>query len=470
MVRQYKIHTDLDGANNKIWDVTNGKVRLYQPSDLGIEVSNNLWGSDGIGVMGERSISQPDIKFTLITLGSSVQENYKLLNEFINDILSVKYVTLEYRTEWFQVYADVALNKITKTEGYGLNGTFEEEITFNIITKWYTYENLTFTTLENGEIIDGVSKVYGGSYYSIPKNLYPNTDFKDGFNGWTRHPSLDIWEILSEDESDKTSKILHGKGATQTNQQLYTPTHNVPVSPGDTFTISFDYKDLNWTKPIVIASVRVTATPSSNTGIESFNFSSDKATTKWEKKVFTLTATQSGFLSVMPYDNDNTGNHESFYKKLKVEKGDKATPWIPDTIDTAGYRYIKGKAYTYYGETNIGRLSRWEITEPFFSIVAKLIPSKVIDGTNQVGLKFFNENLNEYSAILFNVDTPPDYIMVNTDVNDEFYLSATKGTTINAFPSIDMQRYRTRIFTKGQMTLQNVSSVEIRVKRKVDFI
>lgn len=300
MVRQYKIHTDLDGMNNKVWDVTNGKVRLYQPSDLGIEVSNNLWGSDGIGVMGERSISQPDIKFTLLTFGNGLEENYKLINEFVNDILSVKYVTLEYQTEWFQVYADVALTKITKTEGYAQNGRFEEEITFNIITKWYTYELLEFTTIENGEIIEGISKIYGG-----------------------------------------------------------------------------------------------------------------------------------------------------------VDKG---------------YTYIKDKAYTYYGETNIERLSRWAIDNPFFSFTAKLTPSRSIDATKQVGLKFLNENLNEYSAILFTVDEVPDYIMINTDVNDEFYLATKGAVTTNAFPILDMQRYRTRIFTNGQMTMQNLSSVEIKVKRKVDFI
>ncbi|MDP1172142.1 hypothetical protein, partial [Klebsiella pneumoniae] len=74
-------------------------------------------------------------------------------------------------------------------------------------------------------------------------------------------------------------------------------------------------------------------------------------------------------------DNDNTGNHESFYRKLKVEKGSVATSWIPDTIDTAGYRYIKDKAYTYYGETHIERLARWSIDEPFFSFIAKLTTS-----------------------------------------------------------------------------------------------
>lgn len=456
---------------NKTWDVTNGKLRFYEPTNLGIEVGNNLWGTGGIGVLGARAINQPQMEFKLETFGSNLQENYTLLNNFVNDLLSVKYVTLEYQTEWFQVFADIALNEVTKTEGYGQNGTFSEKIVFDIVTKWYTFENLEFKTIENGEIIDGVSKVYGGSYYSIPKNLYPNTDFKDGFNGWTRWPTSDIWDILPEEDGHKTSKVLHGKGATQTNQQLFTPTHNVPVSPGDKFTISFDYKDLNWTKTTTIASIRVTESPTSNTGVETKDFSSSNPTPNWERKVFTFTATKSGFLSVMPYDNDNTGNHESFYRKLKVEKGSVATSWIPDTIDTAGYRYIKDKAYTYYGETHIERLARWSIDEPFFSFIAKLTTSPDVTAPNQdYGLQFLDVNGNEYSAIMFNFEHRPDLITINTDVNDEWYQATTGTATINAFPTLSFSRYRTRIFQEGQMTMKNLSSVEIKVKRKVDFV
>ncbi|MEY8458584.1 phage distal tail protein domain-containing protein [Lactococcus ileimucosae] len=300
MVRQYKIHLDLDGVEDKVWDVTNGKLRFYTPSDLGIEVGNNMWGTGGIGVMGERAINQPVLEFKLETFGNNLRENYEIFNEFINDILSKKFVTLEYSTEWFQVFADIALSKQTKTEGYGNNGTFSETITFDIITKWYTYENLTFSTLQNGEIVDGKSKIYGGK--------------------------------------------------------------------------------------------------------------------------------------------------------------------LP------GYRYIQNVAYTYYGETNIERLSRWTIDKPFFSFVARLIPANVIDGTKQIGLSFLDRNLNEYTAMLFTLETKPDFITINTDVNDEYYQATTGTTTINAFPALDFQRYRTRLFQPGQMTMQNLSMVEIKVKRKVDFV
>lgn len=287
---------------NKVWDVTNGLVRFYNPTNLGIEVANNMWGSDGIGVLGSRSIGQPNISFDLETFGTNLKQNYDLITEFVQDLLSVKYVTLEYQTESFQVFADVALSNVTKTEGYGHCGTFSETIEFEAVTKWYTFENLTFRTLANGEIISGVSKVYGG-----------------------------------------------------------------------------------------------------RAGID-------------------------------------------------------------------GYNYIEGKAYTYYGETDIERLSRWEIEKPFFSFIARLKPIKGLAPNQQYGLKFLNNNGNQYSAILFTLETAPDEIRINTDVNDEYYLSTTDDTTINAFPALDFQAYRTRVFQAGQMLMSNVSEVEIKVKRKVDFI
>lgn len=435
MIRQYKIHTDLDGMNDKVWDVTNGKVRLYQPSDLGIEVSNNLWGSDGIGVMGERSISQPDIKFTLITLGASVKENYKLINEFVNDILSVKYVTLEYQTELFQVFADVALSKVTKTEGYGFNGTFEEEITFNMITKWYTYERLEFSTIENGEIIEGVSKIYGGK--KGDENVIKGTEvpfsvtgggasnvlnsmytFKGATLGESGIKEGDVLTAFYQWETSGSN--ISGAFRPRFNRTLFTILGDgvINISDANTFGTS-------------VSKITVTADMLSVTGIQ---LRQDNIPSSVEIKIYNL------------------------YLGL-------GTPSVK-----SGYRYIEDKAYTYYGETDVQRLSRWKIDEPFFSFTAKLTPSATIDATKQIGLKFLNENLNEYSAILFTIDQRPDYIMINTDVNDEFYLATTGATTINAFPTLDMQRYRTRIFTKGQMTMQNLSSVEIKVKRKVDFI
>ena len=298
MVRQYKIHTNLDGTDDKVWDVTNGKVRFYQPSNLGLQSTNNIWQSNGIGVMGTRSITQPQIEFKLETFGESLEENYRLMKDFINDILNQKFVTLEYQTEIFQVYADLALADVTKTEGYGKNGAFSEKITFDIITKWYTYENLTFDMIENGKVIAGKSKIYGGTAQ---------------------------------------------------------------------------------------------------------------------------------------------GN----------------------------YKYVKGTSYTYYGESDIDRLSRWDIKDEIFSFMGMLYPQLPKTPT---GVRFLDDIGNEYTAIVFKTEELQDYILINTDVNDETY-QGWKGTTaINLFPVMDFERYRTRIIEKGQMELINLTKAEFKIKRKADFV
>ena len=298
MVRQYKIHTNLDGTGDKVWDVTNGKVRFYQPSNLGLQSTNNIWQSNGIGVMGTRSITQPQIEFKLETFGESLEENYQLMKDFINDILNKKFVTLEYQTEIFQVYADLSLADVTKTEGYGKNGTFSEKITFDIITKWYTYENLTFEKIQNGKVIVGKSKIYGGT------------------------------------------------------------------APGH-------------------------------------------------------------------------------------------------------YKYIKGISYTYYGETNIDRLGRWDTKGEIFSFMGILYPQLPKTPT---GVRFLDDIGNEYTAIVFKTEQALDYILINTDVNDEIYQGWNGTTSLNLFPVMDFERYRTRIIKHGQMKLINLSKAEFKIKRKADFI
>ena len=298
MVRQYKIHTNLDGTDDKVWDVTNGKVRFYQPSNLGLQSTNNIWQSNGVGVMGTRSITQPQIEFKLETFGESLEENYQLMKDFVNDILNKKFVTLEYQTEIFQVYADLALADVTKTEGYGKNGAFSEKITFDIITKWYTYENLTFDKIQNGKVIAGKSKIYGGT------------------------------------------------------------------APGS-------------------------------------------------------------------------------------------------------YKYVKGISYTYYGETNIERLSRWDIKDEIFSFMGILYPQLPKTPT---GVRFLDDIGNEYTAIVFKTEQVQNYILINTDVNDEIYQGWSGTTALNLFPVMDFERYRTRIIEKGQMELINLSKAEFKIKRKADFV
>ncbi len=470
MVRQYKIHTNLDGTDDKVWDVTNGKVRFYQPSNLGLQSTNNIWQSNGIGVMGTRSITQPQIEFKLETFGESLEENYRLMKDFVNDILSKKFVTLEYQTEIFQVYADLALADVTKTEGYGKNGTFSEKITFDIITKWYTYENLTFDKIQNGKVIAGKSKIYGGykgsetalqNYNRLkasPSLNLPNLNLLDGTRDFSGS-----WENASGWATDGTYKGLTVKKRTGSWWGIY-KTFTAPKDGVYTFSAYVKSSgNINIIRNVI-------APP----GLEvtgrwlGHNFD-------WLRDSFTATLKAKDRISVRyelaGEDEDSilwTAGH-------KWEEGSTATPWLPsaseltinDISEYFGYNYIANQAYTYYGETNIDRLSRWDIKDEIFSFMGILYPQLPKTST---GVRFLDDIGNEYTAIVFKTEELQDYILINTDVNDETY-QGWKGTTaLNLFPVMDFERYRTRIIEKGQMELINLSKAEFKVKRKADFV
>jgi len=131
------------------------------------------------------------------------------------------------------------------------------------------------------------------------------------------------------------------------------------------------------------------------------------------------------------------------------------------------YKYIKGTSYTYYGETNIERLSRWDIKEEIFSFVGILYPHlpKI-----PAGIRFLDDNGNEYTAIVFKTEQVQNYILINTDVNDEIYQGWKGTTSLNLFPVMDFERYRTRIIKQGQMELVNLTKAEFKIKRKADFV
>lgn len=468
MVRQYKIHTNLDGTDDKVWDVTNGKVRFYQPSNLGLQSTNNIWQSNGIGVMGTRSITQPQIEFKLETFGESLEENYRLMKDFINDILNQKFVTLEYQTEIFQVYADLALADVTKTEGYGKNGTFSEKITFDIITKWYTYENLTFDKIQNGKVIAGKSKIYGGykgsetalqNYNRLKSNHslnLPNLNLLDG----TKDFSGDWW-LSDRSENDGTYKgltVKKGEGPGITKQFI------APKDGVYTFSAyvkgSGDSADIH--RHVTLNNVSGKVVPIKSMGN---NFD-------WLRDSFQVTLKE-GDKIYAQYNVDGSGVLRNAGHKW--EEGSFATPYIQsanevttaDISEYFGYYYIENQAYTYYGESNIDRLSRWDIKDEIFSFMGILYPQLP---KTPAGVRFLDDIGNEYTAIVFKTEQVQDYILINTDVNDETY-QGWKGTTaLNLFPVMDFERYRTRIIKKGQMELINLSKAEFKIKRKADFV
>ena len=101
------------------------------------------------------------------------------------------------------------------------NGTFSEKITFDVITKWYTYENLTFEMIQNGQIISGKSKIYGGykgsetalqNYNRLKSNPSLNLPNLNLLNN-TKDFSGSNWVNLALWQNDGTYKGLTVKSA-----------------------------------------------------------------------------------------------------------------------------------------------------------------------------------------------------------------------------------------------------------------
>ncbi len=114
--------------------------------------------------------------------------------------------------------------------------------------------------------------------------------------------------------------------------------HPIYVDAGDIITISFDYRDLNWTKSVNMLVMRIFPeqdTPNSqanslqNVSWNSTTFGITSETTEFKRFTQTFTATASGWLDVIPYNSDNTGIYESWWREIMVIKG--LITQIPDT-------------------------------------------------------------------------------------------------------------------------------------------
>lgn len=441
MVRQYRIHTDLDGSENKIYDMTNGLIRFYQPSDLGIINSTNIWQSQGIGVMGNNNISHPDIDFKFETFGNSLEENYRIFNEFINSIIKQKYITLEYTNEIGTFYADIQLSKITKTEGYGFDGQFSETISFIPVNMWYVYEQLKFSKVQNGEI-GGNTKIYGNKETTV----YPNLNLLDGTSDKPSTKTGGAWNVS-----------IIGVYKTPEVGQEYTVSVEVPEA---------DHNVLLEVHRLNDAEERVDEL--NNTVMKSGD--SANVTFTWPDPG---NSGATHFSATLAWTNDTDTGSYSYYKG-KLEPGSTATPYMPSSseVQPSDYRNYGSYKYdyTYFGEDNIERFSKWKIDDGIFSFTARMTPSQNVKNMSDYGVRFLDEQFNEYTALIFGNTTKPDSIQFNTDINDEYYQAQIGTSTINMFSALNYQRFRTRLIQKGTMELVNVDVVEMNVKRKVEFV
>lgn len=201
-------------------------------------------------------------------------------------------------------------------------------------------------------------------------NELPNSTWNLGKPPWN-NPSFNTGYEIVDPEADKPdSHILHARPSTTTTQQMFQIPHPIPVTVGDVITVAFDFKDLNWTQSSNLMVLRVFPerdTPQSqansvqNVSWNSNTFGITGETTEFRRLVRSFTVTATGFLNVIPYNSDGTGNYEQWYREIMVIKGEECEMpdrWYPyftdvpmpeqiqsdwDVSDTTSPAYIKNK-------------------------------------------------------------------------------------------------------------------------------
>ena len=200
-----------------------------------------------------------------------------------------------------------------------------EKIMFNLGDKTFDYEQAPE---------DGFSTT----------NVWPNSSWNIGKGAWVF--TDDQFEILAPETDKPESSILHGKPINLSFQQAYQMPHPRFVNAGDIVHVSFDYKEKNRTKDTLLAIIRIF--PEKDTANSGANALTEKPikpsvlgwslanNTDWVNVDYVFRSTVSGWLEVLPYDDDVTGNHESFYREIFVTNAGKLHgEWSPAQVDFA---------------------------------------------------------------------------------------------------------------------------------------
>lgn len=215
---------------------------------------------------------------------------------------------------------------------HGVNGATTEATNYEFEKIMFNLGDKTFDYEQAPE--DGFSTT----------NVWPNSSWNIGKGAWVF--TDDQFEILEPETDKPESSILHGKPRNVSYQQAYQMPHPRFVNAGDIVHISFDYKEKNRTKDTLLAIIRIF--PEKDTANSGANALAEKPikpsvlgwsmanNTDWVNVDYVFRSTVSGWLEILPYDDDVTGNHESFYREIFVTNAGKLHgEWSPAQIDFA---------------------------------------------------------------------------------------------------------------------------------------
>jgi hypothetical protein len=181
-------------------------------------------------------------------------------------------------------------------------------------------------------------------------------------------------------------------------------------------------KDINWTKSINIIVLRITSDPSVNPSsansiwsksITSSTLNISSTTNSFNRYTVSFTPSENGYLAVMPYDSDDNGNHESWWRELMLIEGENSqmpNSWLPFVGDLKGDTGPSGAAGK---DGNPGKIvSETEPTTKFNGLTWKYSGSADMTASDGIvilsGTEYYwsgtNWELNEINAHNINGD------------------------------------------------------------------
>ncbi|WP_270324290.1 fibronectin type III domain-containing protein [Lactococcus petauri] len=203
------------------------------------------------------------------------------------------------------------------------------------------YYHIAYSKSADGK--EGFTKTYPAP------NLLPNSTWNLGGGTWTFNPINDKnFEILQPESDKPESKILHAFPITSSVQQTSNIPHPIPVRKEEEITISFDFKDKGWTRSSNLLVVRVFPdkdTPNSqanslqNVSVNSNTFGITENTDEFKRFNFTIKVIADGYLDILPYNSESSGDYESWWREIKVEHGKIVTPWMPHESEVTSKDY-----------------------------------------------------------------------------------------------------------------------------------
>lgn len=174
-------------------------------------------------------------------------------------------------------------------------------------------------------------------------NLLPNSTWNSGQGTWTVGFN-GRYEILQPEEDKPNSNILHGLPLTTGTQQLSNMPHPIYVSAGQNYALAFDFKELNYSSSKSILFLRIfegKTTPNTSAdalwsqSLKHATFGINSNVNEFRRLTYAFSAPFTGWLDVVPYDGDESGIHESFYREIMLVKSNVIPKsWSPYPGDT----------------------------------------------------------------------------------------------------------------------------------------